>query len=218
MIRGAIFDVDGTLLDSMPVWDHLGEDYLRAIGCESEENLAQILAPLSLEQAAGYFQREYALALSTEEILNGIHNMIVSFYHDQVQAKPGAAAFLQNLRHKDIPMCIATATEQELVDAALRRCGIRDYFSEIFTCTGVGSSKNEPVIFREARRWLGTPKAETYVFEDAFHGAKTAKKDGFPVVAVYDPSEAQQDGMKAIADFCLRDYSDFNAFWEFASE
>lgn len=214
MIRGAIFDVDGTLLDSMSVWDHLGEDYLRSLGLTPEENLSQILAPMSLVQAAEYFQQGYGVKASTEEILNGIQARLVFFYREQAQLKPGAAAFLRKLQEKGIKMCIATATEELLVDAALRRCGIRDCFSEIFTCTKVGHSKNEPDIFRAAGNHLGTKKTETYVFEDAFHAAKTAKTDGFPVVAVYDPSEPQQEQLHALADICLRDFSDFDSFWQ----
>lgn len=214
MIRGAIFDVDGTLLDSMSVWDHLGEDYLRSLGLTPEENLSQILAPMSLVQAAGYFQRVYGVKFSTEEILKGIQALLASFYREQAQLKPGAAAFLRKLQGKGVQMCIATATEEALVDAALRRCGIRECFSEIFTCTKVGHSKNKPDIFRAAGNHLGTEKTETYVFEDAFHAAKTAKTDGFPVVAVYDPSETKQEELKTLADICLRDFSDFDSFWQ----
>lgn len=217
MIRGAIFDVDGTLLDSMTVWDHLGEDYLRALGLTPEANLSEILAPLSLQQAAEYFQRFYGVKGSTGEIINGIQGMLASFYRDKAQPKPGVAAFLRNLQQKGVKMCIATATEAPLVDAALRRCGIRAYFSEIFTCTAVGHSKTEPAIFRAAHAHLGSPKAETFVFEDAFHAAKTAKNDGFPVVAVYDPSETQQEKMRAIADWYLGDFSDFESFWQTVS-
>lgn len=206
MIRGAIFDVDGTLLDSMSIWETIGEDYLRSLGFTPRENLAKTFAHFTMEQAACYYRSEYGVSLSTEEIIAGIGEMIAHFYTDEVQTKPGVDALLHALQSRGVKMCVATATDQSLVEAALERCGIRSYFSAIFTCSAVGHSKEEPQIYREARAHLGTDKAETYVFEDALHAAQTAAADGFPVAAVFDPSEQQQDVLKALAQVYLRDF------------
>ena len=210
MIRGAIFDVDGTLLDSMSIWNTIGEDYLRSLGMEPHENLAETFKRFSLDQAARYYQTEYGVSLSVAEIMSGVNGMIEQFYIQEAPMKPGAAQFLRQLRSRNVKMCIATATDRDLVEAAFRRCGIEDCFSEIFTCTSVGHSKNEPHIYRAAWNHLGTAKEETYVFEDALHAAQTAALDGFPVIAVYDPSESQQRQLQEVSQGFLKDFQDLS--------
>ncbi|MDO5539901.1 MAG: HAD family phosphatase [Eubacteriales bacterium] len=213
MIKGAVFDADGTLLDSMGIWDTVGEDYLRILGYEPKENLNEIFSTFSLYQAACYYRSEYGVKLSVQDIMDDVNRMIETYYLEEVLLKPGAADFLCRMQKKNIKMCIATATDQYLIEAALKRCGIRDFFSEIFTCTAVGAGKDEPVIYREAQRYLGTKKTETIIFEDALHALKTAKEDGFLTAAVYDSHETGQMELKRIADIYLRNYSDIDTFW-----
>ena len=114
-------------------------------------------------------------------------------------------------------MCITTATDHYQVEAALRRCGMDPFFSDIFTCSDVGHGKDEPVIFRKALEHLQTTKADTAVFEDAFHALQTAKNDGFITVAVYDSHEERQNELRGLADLYLDNYSYTNSFWKFAS-
>lgn len=214
MIRGAVFDVDGTLLDSMSIWGTLGNDYLLSLGIEPRENLAERFQSYTTREAACYYRSQYGVTLSVEEILAGIDAMIADFYRNQAQIKPGVEQFLRELQNRDVKMCIATATDRHLVEAALDRCGILPYFAEVFTCSSVGHSKKEPHIYRYAQTYLGTAKEETYVFEDAFHAADTAASDGFPVIAVYDPSEKQQTELKALAQVYLKDFEDTAAVWK----
>lgn len=218
MIQGAIFDVDGTLLDSMSNWTTIGERYLHSIGYEPKEGLNETIRSMSLYQAACYCKSEYGITRSVEEIMAGVNGLVEHYYRNEASLKPGAAEFLAQLKRCGVKMCIATATDRYLVEAGLERCGIRDYFSELFTCGGVGHGKDEPVIYQNALAHLQTSKHHTVVFEDAFYAAETAKKDGFPVVAVYDPHEKKQAELQALSDFHLTRYSDFDLFWRFASE
>lgn len=206
MIRGAIFDADGTLLDSMGIWETLGADYLRARGLQPRPGLAEALAPLSMEQAARYLRQEYSVTLTEAEIITGLNGMLERYYREEVQLKPGALGFLRQLRERGISMCIATATDRSLMEAALTRCGALEYFSRVFTCGEVGFGKDQPLIYRAALAHLGTKKQETLVFEDALHALATAKADGFPVVGVFDPWEPRQAEIKALADQYLTDY------------
>jgi len=208
MIRGAIFDFDGTLFDSMFIWEHAGEMYLRSIGKKPDADLHSVLKPMSLYQSAVYLKERYALALSTEQIMHGVNRTVEHFYFHTVQPKPGAAQLLEELAARGVRMCIATATDRYQVEAALSRCGLRHFFSEIFTCTQVGSGKDRPQIFRMAMEHLGTDRISTIVFEDAWHAVRTAKEDGFLVAAVYDPYESMQEGIRSSADIYLPDYSD----------
>ena len=113
---------------------------------------------------------------------------------------------LEELSQKGVRMCIATATDRYQVEAALMRCGMRHFFSEIFTCTEVGSGKDQPFIFRKAMEHLGTDRSNTVVVEDAWHAIRTAKDDGFMVAAVYDAHESMQRSIRETADIYLTDY------------
>ena len=204
-IRGAIFDVDGTLLDSMFIWDTIGEAYLRSIGYQPKENLNETFKNMSLHQAARYYQTEYGVTLSIDEIMDGVNAMLERYYRFEVPLKPGVAELLEWLRQDGVRLCIATATDRHLVEAALDRCGVLSCFGEIFTCNEVGHGKDEPDIFEAALRFLGTRKEETLVFDDALYAVRTAKEAGFPVVAVYDSHEKAQDQIRMLADVYLEE-------------
>ena len=204
-IRGAIFDVDGTLLDSMFIWDTIGEAYLRSIGYQPKENLNETFKNMSLHQAARYYQTEYGVTQSIDEIMDGVNAMLERYYRFEVPLKPGVAELLERLRQDGVKLCIATATDRHLVEAALDRCGVLSCFGEIFTCNEVGHGKDEPDIFEEALRFLGTEKAETVVFDDALYAVRTAKEAGFPVAAVYDSHEKAQDQIRMLADVYLEE-------------
>ena len=124
--------------------------------------------------------------------------------------KAGAEDLLPGLRSRGISMCIATATDKYLVEAALKRCEVRGFFSEIFTCSSVGSGKDRPQIYREAASHLGYEPREILVFEDALYAAKTAAADGFDLVGVYDSSERSQDELRNISNLFLEDFSESN--------
>ena len=204
-IRGAIFDVDGTLLDSMFIWDTIGEAYLRSIGYQPKENLNETFKNMSLHQAARYYQTEYGVTLSIDEIMDGVNAMLERYYRFEVPLKPGVAELLERLRQDGVKLCIATATDRHLVEAALERCGVLSCFGEIFTCNEVGHGKDEPDIFEAALRFLGTRREETLVFDDALYAVRTAKEAGFPVAAVYDSHEKAQDQIRMLADVYLEE-------------
>ncbi len=216
MLKGAIFDFDGTLFDSMFVWDTAGETFLRSIGIELEEELQKALKSMSLLQSATYIREKYSIPLTVEEIMDGINRTVEDFYFHTVQPKEGVITFLEQMKAHDIRMCIATATDRYQVEAALKRCGMDTFFSEIFTCTEVGHGKDEPVIFQKAMEHLQTTKADTAVFEDAYHAVKTAKAAGFITLAVYDSHENKQTEIQDISDLFLENFADTTTFWKFA--
>ena len=216
MLKGLIFDFDGTLFDSMFIWDTAGESYLRSIGKEPGADLQKVLKPMSLLQSAQYIREKYDIPLSVEEIMDGVNRTVEDFYFHTVEPKPGVIDFLEELHRRNIKMCIATATDRYQVEAALQRCQMRHFFSEIFTCTEVGSGKDRPDIFRKAMEHLQTDRSNTAVVEDAYHAAFTAKQAGFMVVGVYDSHESRQQELLQLADVFLPDYLHLNNFWRFA--
>lgn len=213
-IRGAIFDLDGTLFDSMAVWDDYGETYLRTVGKTAKPGIREDMAELSMRQSAEYLRAEYGLTDSVETIQADMNRLVSQFYREVAPLKPGAAEFLHALRAKGIRICIATATDRAPVEAALRRCGIFDCLDRIFTCTEVGAGKQQPTIYRAAMQFLGTERTDTVIFEDALYAIRTAKNDGFLTVALYDDHEPRQAEIHALADCCLTDFTEAERFWD----
>ncbi len=209
MIKGAIFDFDGTLVDSMFIWDTFGEDYLKSFGIQPKENLAEVFKTFTLEQAAEYYRNHYNIKLSVKEIVENINNMVAEIYRTKVVLKPGISDFLKRLQNLGVTMCVATVTDRVVVEDVLKRFNIYKYFSSIFTCAEVGFGKETPEIYRQALKHLGTDKTETIVFEDVMHAVKTAKNDGFTVAAVYDTHESMQKGIKEISDYYITDFGSF---------
>ena len=216
-IRYAIFDFDGTLFDSMPMWNTAADEYLRSIGREPATGLRDAVKAMSLRRAAEYLQREYALQRTVEEILAGIDGVVERFYMQEAQPKPGVPEFLGEMQRAGIAMCVATATNRYLIEAALKRCGLERFFEAIFTCGEVGHGKDEPAIYRTAMEYFRAERGNTIVFEDAIHAVATAKRDGFMTVAVYDESEKRQAEIRALSDCCLRDFTRPEPFWRFAA-
>lgn len=200
-IKGAVFDADGTLLDSMPVWMELGDRYLKNLGIDPEKGLGDKLFAMTMEEGAAYLKESCKLDKEIAEIIDEINSIIKNYYFLEVPLKPGAAELLEWMKSAGIKASVATATDKELICGAFDRLGITPYFTEIFTCTQVGAGKENPLIYRTAARCMGTKEEETCVLEDALHGLLTAKKAGFYTIGVYDKaSAAQQEQLKLAAD------------------
>ena len=176
MIAGAIFDADGTLLDSMPIWDNAAALYLEGLGHVPEPGLGRILYPMSMAEGAEYLIARYGLTQSREEIVCGVSAAIEDFYFHRAQPKAGLEAFLRQLQERGIPMAVATSSDRRLVEAALKRLGLLPRFNGIFTCAQAGAGKSRPDVYHLANCSLGGPDPQTvWVFEDAFFAASTAR-------------------------------------------
>ena len=215
MIRGAIFDLDGVLLDSMRIWNDLGGRYLRTQGIQPEEGLNEILFSMSMEQGAAYLKTHYPLAQEETAILAGIQKMLEDFYFSEVPAKVGAGELLRFLKGKGIPMAAATSSPREHVTRALDRLGLLGFLSPILTTGEVGVSKHEPTIYHMAAAALGTAPAETLVFEDSLYALKTAAAAGYRTVGIFDAAgESDQAGLRESAERYLTDLRRFPEVWE----
>ena len=204
-VRACIFDVDGTLLDSMSVWDDIGERYLMSLGISAREGLHDVLNTMSLEQGAAYLKEEYQIDKPISQIVKEVLKIVSDFYRFEAPLKSGVKETLECLKLSGIRMVIATSGDKELVEAAMERNGVSQYFERIYTCTEVGAGKDEPKIYLEAAKFLQTNPEKIAVFEDAVHAAETAKTAGFVVVGVYDASnEENLSRMKEVCDYYER--------------
>lgn len=218
MIRGAIFDMDGVLLDSMPVWDTIGEQYLRMQGKKPRPGLQEILFTKSMMESAAYIREEYQVDKTEHQILEEIIQLIYGWYKDTIPLKRGVRIFLQYLKDRNIPMTIATSSDKKLAVAGLTSNGILEFFENIITCREVGVGKESPLVYEEASRYMGTCKQETWVFEDSLHGIRTAKQAGFYTVGIYDKaSHNMQQKIQKEASFYLESFEQMQVlveYWE----
>ena len=191
-IKCAIFDMDGTILDSMGMWHTIANTYLESIGKIPREDLWDNVKRLNMIETAQYFIDEYGVAKTIEEIGVEVKELIMKFYAESLELKEGAKSFLKTLNERGIPCVLATATERSCTIACMKRLDCEKYFKEIITCLDLNTSKSSPLIFEESARRCGAKAEESVVFEDALHAIRTAKKAGFKVCAVYDKSDEER--------------------------
>lgn len=207
-ITGMIFDVDGTLLDSMPVWADSGERYLHTIGIRAEPGLGKILFSKTMQQGAEYIKKTYKLAQSESGIQAGITGVVTDAYHSSIQPKPSAPAFLNTLRKAGITMAVVTSTDRPLILDAFRRLGLEQYFIEIFTCSEFGSGKDEPQIFHAAAARMQSVPSHTWVVEDGLYAIRTAKAAGYRIIGVADEvSREDEPQIRKLSDYFVTDFA-----------
>ena len=211
MIRGAVFDLDGTITDSNPFWDRAPVVFLESLGIEAEPELGRIIFSMTVPEAVEYMIKRYSLLLTPGEFSEGMRRIMGHFYAKEVGLKPGITDILKLLKAKGIAMAIATVTERELAEKALDRHGIADFFEDIVTADDAGAGKQEPAIYLMAAEKTGSCPEETLVFEDALHALRTAKDAGFVTVGVFDEASREvQDELRHTAGLYLPDYMDLS--------
>ena len=190
----AIFDMDGTLIDSMVFWKNLATEYLTSKGIlQIPADILEQIKPMTMSESAALFRREFGLTGDVEAQMN---EMMEDHYRTDIPLKPGVWEYLENLHRQGVRMCVASATAEHLMESCLTRLGVREHFEFLLSCETVGAGKRSPLVYHEAARRLGAAPREIAVYEDALYAVQTAKAAGFHVVGVYDDSAA--DSWQAI--------------------
>ena len=195
----AIFDMDGTLIDSMVFWKNLATEYLTCKGVrEIPAEILEQIKPMTMSESAALFQTAFGLTGDIESEMNA---MMDDHYRKDIPLKPGVREYLQKLHARGTRMCVASATAEYLMDACLARLGVRDYFEFLLSCETVGAGKRSPRIYHSSATKLGAKPTEIAVYEDALYAVQTAKNAGYYVAGVRDDSNTEcWESIKDLAD------------------
>ena len=210
-IRGAIFDMDGTLTESMHLWIEIGRRYLEGLGYTVSPEQNREMTKMLLEPMALYMQDQFGLTKSQSQIVDEINKIVEPDYFETVVVKPTVVESLEAMQERGIRMCVATATDRHLTEACLKRNGIDRFFSAVFTCGEEHCNKRTSLIYDKARAHLGTSPEETYIFEDTYVSILGAKQSGCRVVALADRwSEKKRELIKEAADVYVERMGDLD--------
>jgi len=208
-MKAYIFDLDGTLLDSMGLWLNIDIEFLRKRGLAAPDDYADKVSSMSFQEAATYTIGRFGLPDTVDGLLQEWNDMAVFAYGHTIRMKPYAKEYLLTLKERGTKLAIATSAIPELCELALRSHGIYDWFSIICNSNEVGCGKSRPDIFLLAAKKLGVDPRDCIVFEDILDAVKSAKNVGMIVCGVYDKaSENDWDAIKDMADYALLDFRD----------
>lgn len=200
-IKGAIFDLDGTLIDSMWVWEQIDCDYLASLNQEVPKDLKSQITHLSFKETGIYFKKRFNIETPLEDILNTWNNMALDLYSNKVKIKENVIEFLDYLKSKNIKIGLATSNSYPLLEAVLKNNNIYDYFDAITTTDEAHKNKSNPDVYLLAAKRLNIEPENCIVFEDILEATKGAKLANMKVIAVYDKSsEDEADNLKKYSD------------------
>ncbi len=206
-IKGAIFDMDGTIIDSLMFWDCLwrsiGEKYMGNADFKPSDEVNKKVRTMIYKDAMTYFKDYYKIPVDTEEFLRFTSGGINDFYKNVAKVKLGADKLLASLKAQNIKLCLASATAMTEVTYALECHDLLKYFDLVLSCAEIGVGKDQPDVYLKAESLMGIPRRDVCVFEDSYVALETAKKAGFQTVGIYDRYNFEQERLKKASDIYL---------------
>lgn len=208
-MRYALFDCDGTLLDSMPMWLNLATDVLASYGVDLPREAERETASMSHEEAAQFYADTFLDGKGADELAARFSKTLEMNYGERLALKPHVREVLDTLKARGIPMAVASSTDAYLLEMCLERLGLCDYFQFVQTVDNSGFSKNSDEYFQRACDQLGCAPKDVLFFDDALYALERAKKNGLRIVAVQDDTQSDHDAeIRAISDHYINDFSE----------
>lgn len=206
--KAIIFDLDGTLIDSMNVWSDIDKEFFKMHDLPFEEDYQKEIGHKGLKEIAAYTKTRYNLKESEDEIVTIWLDMAKEAYAYKIPLKEGVKSFLEYLQSKNIKMGIATSNSLELTELVLKHHDIYKYFSKVVTVNELKTNKGSPDIYLHISDSFGLVPSECIVFEDLLTGIRTAKKAGYKVVGVKEISSLDKEKeIREIADLYISNYN-----------
>lgn len=207
--KGIIFDLDGTLIDSMWIWEKIDVDFLGKRGFEVPKDYLDKITPMGVDACAEYTIERFNLNEKKEDIIKEWFDMAIDAYSNHVELKPGVVEFINYLKDNNIKMSIATASDKELVIPVLENNGIIDYFDNITTVREAKRGKGFPDVYDVAAKKMGFLNNECVVFEDIEEGLTGAKIGGYTTVGVYDKRNfLKEEKLRSLCDLFIYDFKE----------
>ncbi len=207
-IEAVIFDLDGTLVDSMWVWEKIDVDYLAKMGFELPKDFHEDIEGMSFSETAKYVKKRFNIKEDVETIMNIWHNMVVEYYENAIQLKDGALEFIEYLYDKGIKMGIGSSNSRELINVIVGKYGLNKYIEHITTSCEVNKGKPSPDVYLKSAQKLGVKNDKCLVFEDIPNGIRAAKNAGMTCCAIYDDFSKDATKLKKeISDYYIEDYN-----------
>lgn len=200
---GAIFDCDGTLLDSLGAWRGLEGMLARDAGVQVSLEERKLFCTLTIPEIAHYFHANYGLAKSDKAVVSIIDDYMMSYYRN-ASLLPGAEQLLEACAQNNVVMSVCSSSCAAYLEAGLSSSGVREYFKAVVSVDDLGTTKRSPEVFEHTCRLMGTQKSQTWGFEDSLYAMETLRSAGFPVVGLYcDADGVPQNKVEACATIAV---------------
>lgn len=209
---GIIFDCDGTLVDSMGAWHEVDRALAAEAGIALTKADTDAITTMSLDEASAYLHGQCGLGESTAAVKAMIFDRMRAFYANEVEARPGALAFVRAMHERGVPMAVASSTPPDMLATCIERCGFAPYMQAVVSVDDLQTSKREPLVYDHARAALGTDRARTWGFEDATYALDTLRTAGYRTGAIYDNDlSGTREDLLARANFLISSWEDLDS-------
>lgn len=211
--RGAVFDCDGTLMDTMGLWIAVEDELAARAGHRLTDGEVAALRSYTLEESAAFFHDRLGLCASRRAVSDLIVERLVHHYATQARLRPGVFEFVRRLDEAGVPCAVASSSPHSMLDPGLACTGLAPYIRAVVSTDDVGVSKREPTAYDRARELIGgSARSETWVFEDAVYALRTAARAGYRTVGVWDRDDSGTlSELADVADVAVRGWGELDA-------